>query len=112
MGGGCHLIQVKILALQSLNEVQLEASGHAGYDKPGRDIVCAAFSMLWQNLARSVHELTDAVVLESQTDAGDRILRFSPIADWQLIVLLASFKVGVESLQEAYPEHVQLVEAG
>ncbi|WP_367268824.1 ribosomal-processing cysteine protease Prp [uncultured Faecalibaculum sp.] len=104
------MIQVKILRLQGLNEIHLEASGHAGYAEPGRDIVCSAFSMLWQNLAGSVRNLTKARVKDSLTNTGTHVLEFTPITDKRMLLLLESFRQGVQSLQDAYPDCVQLAE--
>ena len=38
----------------SITETAVVVEGHAGYDKPGKDIVCAAVSTLAQVLAESL----------------------------------------------------------
>ena len=37
----------------------MEVKGHAGYDEYGKDIVCAAVSVLTVNMANSVEKFTD-----------------------------------------------------
>ena len=39
-------------------ENRLTVKGHTGYAEPGKDIVCAAVSVLAQNLIQSIEELT------------------------------------------------------
>lgn len=39
--------------------IGLKVSGHAGYGEEGRDIVCAAVSILTLNMANSVERFTD-----------------------------------------------------
>ena len=41
----------------------LTVDGHAGYAKTGNDIICAAVSVLTQNLVNSVEALTEDKVL-------------------------------------------------
>ena len=37
---------------------EIKIKGHAGYDEPGKDIVCAGVSTLVQTLIQSIEELT------------------------------------------------------
>ena len=45
----------------------ISVKGHAHYAEPGKDIVCAAVSILVQNLIQSIEELTpDKIEYEIQ----------------------------------------------
>ncbi|WP_207741583.1 ribosomal-processing cysteine protease Prp [Eubacterium maltosivorans] len=91
---------------------EIEMSGHAGYDVPGKDIVCAAVSVLTETLIASVLTLSDSKI-QVQKDEGYTKITYGPlVADFSLQVLLRAFFIGVSGVAEAYPDHanVQAVE--
>ena len=90
----------------------IEISGHAGYDVLGKDIVCAAVSVLTETLIASVLTLSDSEI-HVQKDKGYTKITYDPLtADFSFQVLLRAFFIGVSSVAEAYPDyvHVQAVE--
>ena len=82
----------------------ITAAGHALYDEPGSDIVCAAVSALMINAANSLEQLTDDdLVIEEDQDGGGRLMialegEISRDAD----ILMRSLLLGLESIQQNY----------
>ena len=78
-------------------------SGHAEYARFGKDIVCAAISMLTNNVFNSIERLTED---EFTGYADDKKAEFSlnfvdePSHDANLLV--DSFRLGIESIADAY----------
>ena len=78
-------------------------SGHAGYAKYGKDIVCAAVSILTNNVFNSIEQLTED---EFTGSADEKKALFSlsfvnePSHDANLIV--DSFRIGIERIADAY----------
>lgn len=83
-------------------------AGHAHYDVPGKDIVCAAISALEQTFVQSVRELTTDNI-ECVETAGKAVLRYGKLSD-NAQVLMASFFVGLRMIAEAYPDNVRMSE--
>ena len=98
------MIQIKYK--ESKDRYRLIVDGHAGYAEIGQDIVCSAFSMLWQNLVFSLEEIAGNVP-ELYSDGNRQIMiidntRASNTAE----VLVKSFLIGVASLENSYPNYV------
>ena len=78
-------------------------SGHAEYARFGKDIVCAAVSMLTNNVFNSIERLTED---EFTGHADEKKAEFSlnfvyePSHDANLLV--DSFRLGIESIADAY----------
>ena len=81
--------------------VSFECSGHAGFMKKGRDIVCAAVSMLTINTANSIMTLTDSKISVSQKD-GYISWKFEDIPDKDATLLMDSMIIGLRSIEEDY----------
>jgi len=93
---------------------QVSASGHAGFAKKGKDIVCAAITMLLRT-SMEVLEKTESVNLK--TDMAFRgNLAFSveagagPEIKARLKCTADFIRTGIRSLEEEYPNYVQLRE--
>jgi uncharacterized protein YsxB (DUF464 family) len=84
----------------------ITVSGHAGYAPHGQDIVCAAVSVLANNLIASIEELT-ADSIEYEIDSGEIIIKFRNLTD-EASLLVSSFFVGVEAVAAAYPDCVRI----
>ena len=86
----------------------IKLRGHANYAPIGQDIVCAAVSVLIQTLVQSVQELTeDRIEYSMQPGAVD--IKFWSLSE-QSRVLVDSFFCGVCGVQEAHPEHVEVID--
>lgn len=84
----------------------ITVNGHAGYDEHGRDIVCAAVSMLTYNLQESINRLTDDTVGFCYAP-GEAVISFGDVSA-NAKLLIDSFIVGIELLSCSYPDNVEL----
>ncbi len=92
--------------------VAYEAKGHAGYDADGRDIVCAAVSILGVTCVNSLEKLAGIVIHPAANEEGhlsfclpDQLSKES-VAKAQ--VLLGSLEVGLQAVAEQYPKYLSL----
>ncbi len=76
-------------------------SGHAGYDEPGRDIICSAISALAVNTVNSIEKLTDDKFIVNNDDSGLLELEVLTLTD-SSILLLNSLYIGIESIVKSY----------
>ena len=76
-------------------------SGHAGFDRYGRDIICAAVSALSINTINSIEKFTTDRFTAEQSDGN---LKFKLVTDKtpETQLLLKSFILGLESLRDTY----------
>ena len=81
-------------------------AGHALYDEPGSDIICAAVSALMINTANSIEQFTeDALVIEEGGDEGGYLmLRLDGEISGSSALLLKSLMLGLHSIKETYGE--------
>ena len=87
-------------------EQSISIIGHANYAEPGKDIVCAAVSILAQNLMLSIEELT-ADKIQYSMQPGTVCIKFRDLSE-QAQLLIDSFFIGVKAIAEAYPENVKI----
>lgn len=90
-----------------VDENGITVNGHADYAEPGKDIVCAAVSVLVQNLIESIKDLTrDCIkyaILPGHID-----IEFKNLSE-QGKLLVDSFFIGVSSISDSYGrEYVQI----
>lgn len=81
---------------------RITIKGHARYAEEGKDIVCAAVSILAWTLIKSLRELTTDEI-ESKVTKGYIDVRFMTLSS-QGELLIKSFFTGLESLIEVYGE--------
>lgn len=84
----------------------ISIKGHARYAKEGPDIVCAAVSILVQNLVQSIEELTTDKI-EYSISPGSVDIKFRNLSE-RAQVLLDSFFVGIKMIADEYPANVRL----
>lgn len=105
---------IKIIIFENKNKISgFEMSGHAEYDEYGKDIVCAAATMLAFN---TIDTFTDILKLEDNIDyiVKDNIVEIKlqnnlnddQMRDSQLI--LRKFELGIKSLLQEYSDYVEL----
>lgn len=87
--------------------VLFEAHGHADYDDPGNDIVCAAFSCLTRTIARYCQKRD---LLESIKVCEDGIyFRLDPLAESKSVAIAAEILIlGLKDLEKEFPENIKL----
>lgn len=86
-------------------ETEIRVTGHAGFGPPGRDIVCAGVSTLFQNLIWSIEELISDKI-EYGISPGYSWVRHNKDLSEEAILLIESFFIGVNGIADAYPECV------
>ncbi|MCL6637988.1 MAG: ribosomal-processing cysteine protease Prp [Alicyclobacillus sp.] len=87
---------------------RFSVSGHAGYERRGRDVVCAAVSALVLNAVNSCEHLL-GVVLPTQDD-GERLTCDVPAhaQSAEVDLLMRSMVFGLEQTATAHPRHVRV----
>lgn len=98
------MIEVKVI--RNRIDCYIEVKGHANYAPVGQDIVCAAVSVLYQNMLESIEQLThDVVHKTSYQDIQEvRIKGNSKTTN----ILVDSFLIGVKDIATSYPDHVKV----
>ena len=84
----------------------ITVTGHANYAPHGQDIVCAAVSVLAQNLIMSIEELT-ADAIDYEIDHGNIYINYRNLSEVAQL-LVSSFFIGVEAVASAYPQNVRI----
>lgn len=85
----------------TMGRTGVDISGHAGYDKCGRDIVCAAVSILAYNLVLSLDALTpDRVYVEERQGYTEII--WNDLSE-RGRTLVDSFFLGICAIERDYP---------
>ena len=77
--------------------------GHAGYDEYGKDIVCAAVSVLVINTINSIETFTEDV-FELNTDEVSGLIEFEVVSDIsdETHLLLDSLLLGLQGIEADY----------
>lgn len=88
---------------------EFQVKGHAGYAEMGKDIVCSAVSALTVTLENALGQLLDIPIMEKQygKGCGFRIFCILNPSD-KTDLLVEMYKIGIEGVQEAYPDYVKL----
>lgn len=89
-----------------IDQNSLTIDGHAGYAEAGKDIVCAAVSILAQNLIHSLEALTGDRIWY-QREPGHIDIHFENLSGGGQL-LIDSFFIGVSDIIAAYGDYVQL----
>ena len=84
----------------------ISVKGHAHYAEPGKDIVCAAVSVLAQNLSQSIEELTPDKIKYS-IQPGRVCIEYRNLSE-KAKSLFDSFFIGIRMVIEDYPENVRM----
>lgn len=101
--GGLLLIEV------SVRKNQIKVKGHAGLTKKGEDIICAAVSILAQNLVNSIQNLTqDKITCVIESGKVIINLDFENLSE-QTKTLIDSFFLGICSIANEFPNNVKVM---
>lgn len=92
-------------------EHELSVAGHANYAEEGKDIVCAAVSILFYSLVASIEEEMLEGNLTKEIKKGESILRCTPKKGYEGTIELIFWTIlnGLSLMAEAYPDYVNLV---
>ncbi len=95
------MIQVTVTRNEKGSYKSLQVKGHAGFDKKGRDIVCAAVSMLVINTINAMEEFTETYpVIQEQN--GLLQAEFEQAPDEKAVLLLDAMMLGIRGAAEEY----------
>ncbi len=87
----------------------IEASGHAGFARKGKDIVCAAISSLMFTTMNSMESILNKVVISEGTDiSGNLEFTVKDYRDRDVQLLFESLSLGLNDIQEQYPKNLKL----
>lgn len=77
--------------------------GHAGYDKAGQDIVCAAVSVLMLSTINSIEAFTvDQFVCDMANEGGFLDFKITSKPSKEALLLIQSLVLALHSLEEDY----------
>jgi len=86
-----------------------KASGHAGFDERGHDVVCSAVSVLAINTGNAIDILTEDRFSLDYDDDGLVDLRVTGPISQKASVLLEAFEIGVKAISEEYgKDYIQI----
>lgn len=88
-------------------EDEVSIKGHAGYAERGKDIVCAAISVLTQSLIRSIETLTTDRI-EYKLSDGQAYIKFRNLSKTSNI-LINFFFIGIRDIEKEYPQNVKII---
>jgi hypothetical protein len=82
----------------------IECDGHAGFADAGKDIVCAAVSVLVINTINGIEQFTeDAFTLDAPGDGSNRIcFHFTEDASSEANTLMNTLVLGLTEIQKNY----------
>ena len=86
-----------------------DCQGHAGFSDYGKDIVCAAVSVLTTTCDNAL-ETVAATDAEVQAKEGSMTVRLPEGSAHDAQVILRAMRQGLRDVAEAYPDHLQLIE--
>lgn len=90
----------------------VEARGHSGYDRSGRDIVCAAISTLMQALHLGLAEVARAESFEFSADPEVPSMKLSwNDASSEVQVLARTMVLSMQAIAGEYPKFAEIREA-
>ncbi len=97
------MIKVNVERDQAGEVVSVSVSGHAGFAKRGKDIVCAAVSVLVTNAVNSLNELTDCPFSYEENEKNATMcISFKEGTDERSKLLADSLLLGLKSVEDCY----------
>ena len=82
--------------------------GHAGYARAGKDIVCAAVSILSTTCANALESVA-GIAPEIEVDDGYMKVSLPEGCDnHDALVILRTFEQGVRDIEASYPKYIQI----
>lgn len=104
------MIHVTFFKDSSSQFVGFEVAGHAGADVYGKDIVCAAVSVLVMNTINSIEEFTDDdFTCESDEDAGVIKFHLNGELSNESDLLMNSLCLGIQGIIEENKKYITLI---
>ena len=95
---------------QNSDIIGFEVKGHAGSDEYGKDIVCAAISVLTINCINSIEKFTEDIFVTQSDENTGKIcfsLKRSPSSPCR--ILLNSWYLGVSEIALEHSQYVRII---
>jgi uncharacterized protein len=102
------LIKVDFFLINETQPTGLVLTGHAGLEKKGADILCAAVSVLSENLGESLQQLLKVDAQVKKDDGFYSVKIKSDQVSRQTELLFSSVLLGMQVLQKQYPERIYI----
>ena len=110
------MIRIKLFSDSFENIRGYDIKGHANFAPYGEDIVCAAISVLSQTTLMGLVEVLQLkekeIFYKIDENTGYLNVELKEIKDERVLeetqVLLQTFKLGIESIQETYPDNLNI----
>ena len=90
--------------------IGFECKGHAGFRRRGRDIVCAAVSILSITCINALESVAHVIPEATEEDGFLSMLLPENIQSPEAQIILLTFRQGMQDLSETYPKYVSLTE--
>ncbi len=104
------MTQVTFYSDSSHNYTGFRFKGHAGFAESGKDIVCAAISVLVFNTINSIEELTDdKFELKMDEKTGFIDFHFTDVISHESEILMNSLVIGIKGVKEDNEKYIQIV---
>lgn len=109
------MIKIKLVRNGRGHITRFTVSGHAYYDEPGKDIVCAGVSAVATGAVNAIEKLT-GLVPDAEVSERDGLLKVvTPASDdearnAQVQLLLEGMLASLESIADAYGKYVKIQE--
>ncbi|MFD0674352.1 ribosomal-processing cysteine protease Prp [Cohnella sp. GCM10027633] len=107
------MIKITLVRNGRSHITRFTVSGHAYYDDPGKDIVCAGVSAVATGTVNAIEKLT-GLAPDAEVSEKDGLLKVvTPISDdearnAQVQLLLEGMLVSLESIADAYGKYVKI----
>lgn len=97
------MITITIKKAKTGDYIGFHTYGHAGYDKIGKDIICAAVSILTINTVNSIEILVgEQCKIDTNEKEGILIFSFYNLPKQESKLLLDSMVLGLEQIRKQY----------
>lgn len=93
---------------ESGTDIRITCAGHAGYGRPGEDIVCAAVSVMCQTFGRLCCDSEEKIEIKEFYSEHGMFRVWISDPDGCLLSAVKMLKIAFEGLSEEYPENVHL----
>jgi len=107
------MISIKIFR-KNQKVVGYSAKGHSGYDEIGKDIVCAAVSIIMQNPLGGMEDVLKVTPKYVINDDGYLEVNIKDMdtqgKDKEIETLLETMVIMTKALEVEYPKYIKLVE--
>lgn len=108
------MIEVSVKKMDANREKQIEIKGHAGYAEHGKDIICAAVSILSQAFLSTLSDMLDyGWILDLEHEIKDGYMKISYKSHLKNVIDLTPFEMyfdrGIDMLIEEYPGYIKRI---